>query len=262
MPIESLHQAGVLTGIGVMPTDEVKASAEAAVGNEAIPPIPAHIDRPKASAMPALTEPIVEADAEAVDTARTHLDRTAEGGNDTSVYAIAQLMVQAGVAGRTSARIARDSQYESEIADLGAAAQKIRDAAADAHTAAVVAAALDIVGGLLSAGGGVAGSIAFGKAPDTTTGQVASQFWSGIGQGAGTIAGSIGKIIAASWSESAQDREAEKTELQAASEKHKQLAESEKDMMQSYNDLIKQMMEKLSAIQSAENESVKHILRG
>lgn len=171
---------------------------------------------------------------------------------------------------------------QAQVSSLQNAAEKMKDAAAERLTAAVVQGAMQIAGGVMQVGlsaasisntvkGAKMGAEADAMSPKaavmtgakadaaklTATGQAQVSY----AQASGGITAGLGGIIGASFTHKADLLEADKMNLETQAKVAETGVQHANDMMQQMMDVIRDVREKLSSIQQASIETNRGIAR-
>jgi hypothetical protein len=201
---------------------------------------------------------------------------------------------------RNTARTQRTAESQAQITSLQNAAEKMKDAAAQRLTAAIVQGAMQIAGGLLQAGLSAAsatqtikgakmeadgtknlaqidqmGTKGMLSASSKTalsngaTDQVAAgkalgaqgTLYAGLGQASSGITGGLGGIIGASFTHKADLADAEKMNLETQAKVQETAVQHANDMMQQMMDVIRDVRDKLQSIQQSAIETNRGISR-
>ena len=187
---------------------------------------------------------------------------------EIDVYAVMALFQKCAQEMRDQAREVRTAETQAQVKSLMGAAQEIRNAAEDRFAASVTQGAMQIAGGAVSVGMGVAGGVftAKGIHADVTT--VAGAKLNNVGatlsataQGSGNMLSGAGTVAAAFPEQAAAEHDAVKAELEADARVHEQGAQHANDLMQQMMDVIRDVREKLGAIDQARTETVRGIAR-
>ena len=216
------------------------------------------------------------------------------------IYAFMALFQKLAQQMRDTARTQRTTDLQAQVSSLQNAAEKMKDAAAQRLTAAIVQGAMQIAGGALQMGmSGLSAKQSIKGAqleaqgknnlatlkefdgskalPDkmqssltqsannmVKDGQIASTrgtLYQGMGQSANSIAGGLGGIIGASFTNKADLAEADKMNLETQAKVHETGVQHANDMMQQMMDVIRDVRDKLQSIQQAAVETNRGIAR-
>lgn len=219
-------------------------SGDAKKSNESLPPPPAKPGSSEAlDKLSQLNSPQVSAD----------------------LFAVMELFQKMSQQMRDSGRTERMSARSDQMAAMQSAADKMKDAAAQRLTSAIVQGAFQIAGGI--AQGGIAGT---GIPKDKKSGgdvEKTAPKPDSIRDGkadlikAMTTGQALGGIGSASVNYQAQRSDAEKKEMEAQSKISETSAQHANEMMQQMMDVIRDVRDKLSSIQQAATEANRSIAR-
>ena len=196
------------------------------------------------------------------------LSKLTPQGVEIDIYSVMALFQQCAQQMRDNAREVRSAETQAQVKSLMGAAQEIRNAAEDRFAASVTQGAMQIAGGAVSVGMGVAGGVFSAKGINTGADTVAGAKLNNIGatlsataQGTGNMVSGTGTIAAAFAEQNAAEHDASKAELEADARVHEQGAQHANDLMQQMMDVIRDVREKLGAIDQARTETVRGIAR-
>ncbi|GAB1387133.1 hypothetical protein MASR1M59_22810 [Melaminivora sp.] len=214
------------------------------------------------------------------------------------IYAFMALFQKMAQEMRNTARTQRTAEFQGQISSLQNAAEKMKEAAGQRFTAAIVQGVTQITSGLAQAGASAysasktiqgarmeaRGSNMVAKAQAGAESNPASNVlratqrgnnmiadgkalgatgtkWAGYSQASGGLIGGTGGIIAASFNYKADMLDADKTNLETQAKQHETAVQHANDMMQQMMDVIRDVRDKIAAIQQSQVETTRGIAR-
>lgn len=198
------------------------------------------------------------------------------------IFAFMALFQQLAQQMRDTARTQRTTDMQAQVTSLQNAVEKMKEAAGQRLTAAIVQGAMQIVGGLAQmgmSGASVSSSVKGAKldnqaasmspkaqvmtgikidaAKATATGQAQIQ----LAQATGGITAGLGGIIGATFTHKADMAEVDKTNLETQAKVAETGVQHANDMMQQMMEVIRDVRDKLASIQQASIETNRGIAR-
>lgn len=190
------------------------------------------------------------------------------GTVQVDLYSIMAVFQQCAQKIREGARELRDSEVSAQVSASRGAAQEIRNAAEDRFNASVTQGAMQIAGGAVSVGMGVAGGAyslkGINAGVDTTAGARLNAIGSTLAssaQGAGSMLSGSGTVGAAFAEQQAAEHDAAKADIEADVTVHAQNVQQANDLMQQTLDMIRAAHDNFSSVEQSRADSVRGILR-
>jgi hypothetical protein len=184
----------------------------------------------------------------------------------TDIYSFMAMFLKMSQTMRAAARQDRETSMQAQVNTLTDAANKIKEAADQRFSAAIVQGAFQIGSGLLTAGMGFASMGMMkgaGSLSDRDFNVLSNKVtaMNSVGQGGGGILTGVGTMISAGYEQKAGVMDSDRAKLEAQAKIQEAGRDKANEMMQQMQDIIRDIRDKLSAIEQSSIEANRGIAR-